>query len=306
MKLSHQQRIITSIMVAICVVLIVVAIFSGGGPSVLKDLDDTSLFSPRWPDGQTAIIPPAVKSYACPQCSTEIAWGSEACLLCGWCPSRVMHRSALPGTRTGGSRTNTYQTGATVPAASLASPREQNAAGKELIEGHWLGLEVIQLTPELAREYRISKGETGVLVDEITLEAAESGILAGDIIQSIDNRPTPDLRAFFHATQHVQEQTKASIGISRQGNKIAYIIKARNTKELGWSQMEAAQPIQPGAISPHSYRGRPCTDCHIIMQTGGQLATDAGDILRNPPVITRNARAPHSYRGNCSTCHIIK
>jgi hypothetical protein len=217
-----------------------------------------------------------------------------------------MPRAASPGTRTEGIRTDTYQSAAAVPASSLASPREQDAAGKELIEGHWLGLEVIPLTPELAKEYRISKGETGVLVDEITLEAAESGILAGDVVQSIDNRPTPDLRAFFHATQHVQEQTKASIGISRQGNKIAYIIKARNTKELGWSQMEAAQPIQPGAISPHSNRGRPCTDCHIIMQAGGQLAIDAGDILRNPPAITRNAKAPHGYRGNCSACHIIK
>ncbi len=305
MKQPRQQRIITFIMIIVCVVLVVVAVFSGDVPSELTGLDDMSLLSPGWPDGQTAGIPTAVKSYACPQCGTKVAWGSEACALCGWCPSRVVRRATSPS-GTGGTRMNTYQTDGTVLAASLASPREQNAAGKELIEGHWLGLEVIQLTPELAKEYRIPKGETGVLVDEITLEAAESGILAGDMIQSIDDRPTSDLRAFFLATQHVQEQSKASIGISRLGSKMTYIIKARNTKELGWSQMEAAQPIQPRAISPHSYRGRACTDCHIIMRTGGQLQTDVGDILPNPPAITRNAKAPHGYRGNCSACHFIK
>ena len=69
----------------------------------------------------------------------------------------------------------------TVPTGTLLpSPLEQNAAGKKFIEGHWLGLEVIPLTAELATEYQVPKGETGVLVDEVTLESAESGILAGD------------------------------------------------------------------------------------------------------------------------------
>jgi hypothetical protein len=187
----------------------------------------------------------------------------------------------------------------------LPSPREQNAAGKEFIEGHWLGLEVITLVPELATEYRLPKGENGVLVDEITLEAAESGILAGDMVQSIEGRPTPDLRAFLVATQHVNEKERAEMGVSRRGSKMTFVVEARNTRTLGFAQMEAAQPIKPGALSPHRSRGRPCTDCHIIMQSGGQLPTDAGDILPSPPPIAADAVALHGDRGKCSSCHVI-
>ena len=191
-----------------------------------------------------------------------------------------------------------------VPAGTLPSPLEQNAAGKTFIEGHWLGLEVIPLTSELATEYQIPKGQTGVLVDEVTLESAESGILAGDMVQSIGRFPTPDLKAFFRATQRVQEKERAQVGISRRGSKMTFVMTARNTTELGFAQMEAAQPIPPGALRPHRYMGT-CTDCHVFMQSGGQLPTDAGDILPNPPPITKNAKAPHRYRGLCVTCHTI-
>jgi S1-C subfamily serine protease len=200
-----------------------------------------------------------------------------------------------------------FGTAPSVPTATLPSPREQNAAGKKFIEGHWLGLEVIPLTAELASEYQIPKGETGVLVDEVTLEAAESGILAGDMVQSIASIPTPDLKAFFLATlrERVQEERQAQVGISRRGRKMTFVMAARNANMLGFAQMEAAQPIQPGALRPHRYMGS-CTNCHIFMQTGGQLATDAGDILPNPPPITKNAKAPHRYRGQCATCHTIR
>ena len=190
--------------------------------------------------------------------------------------------------------------------SSMLSPREQNAAGKEFIEGHWLGLEVIPLTPELAAEYRIPKGENGILVDEITLESAESGILAGDMVQTVDGRPTPDLKAFFVATQRVQEKERADVGVSRRGEKMTFFMEARNTKTLGFAQMEAAQPIKPGALSPHRLRSKACTECHIIMKTGGQLPTDAGDILPNPPAITKAAIAIHGDRGPCAACHVIK
>jgi len=195
---------------------------------------------------------------------------------------------------------------ARVPTGTLPSPLEQNAAGKKFIEGHWLGLEVIPLTAELATEYQVPKGETGVLVDEVTLESAESGILAGDMVQSISAFPTPDLKAFFEATQRerVQEEKQAQVEVSRRGSKMTFIMTARNAEMLGFAQMEAAQPIQPRALRPHRYRG-PCTDCHIFMQTGGQLPTDAGDILPNPPPITANAKAPHRKRGQCANCHAI-
>jgi len=76
-------------------------------------------------------------------------------------------------------------------------------------------------------------------------------------------------------------------------------------RPMGFSQNESAQPIRPGAISPHRSRGKACTECHIIMETGGQLPIDAGDILPSPPPIIKGAVAPHEDRGKCNTCHVI-
>ena len=278
--------------------LVVVAVFTSGG-STPKDRP----LSRTPPETVTPRVPVVPKSYTCPQCGSPIEWGSETCPRCGWRPGRFMFDAALNAKAPAG---QPEASAAQVASTALPSPREQNAAGKEFIEGHWLGLEVITLTPELAKEYRAQKGETGVLVDEITLEAAESGVLAGDLVQSVGGHPTPDLKAFFLATQRVRDQGQTRVGISRRGGKMTFVIEARNAKELGFAQMEAAQPIRPGSISPHRSRGRPCTDCHVIMRTGGQLPTDAGDILPTPPPIATDAKAPHGYRGRCSVCHVVR
>jgi hypothetical protein len=299
---SFWYRILALSLAAACVAVVVVAVFNGNASTwrdaSWTDIDDMSLSSLLWPNAQTGQGTTVVKRYACVQCGSMIDWGSDGCPLCGWRRGGLVTQAALPGVPTGSPVAGAV-------ALSLPSPREQNAAGKEFIEGHWLGLEVITLVPELATEYRLPKGENGVLVDEITLEAAESGILAGDMVQSIEGRPTPDLRAFLVATQHVNEKERAEMGVSRRGSKMTFVVEARNTRTLGFAQMEAAQPIKPGALSPHRSRGRPCTDCHIIMQSGGQLPTDAGDILPSPPPIAADAVALHGDRGKCSSCHVI-
>ncbi len=145
-----------------------------------------------------------------------------------------------------------------------------------------------------------------MLVDEITLESAESGILAGDMVRGIDGSPVASLEDFFVATQKVKRQDEAAVEVSRRGEVLSFVMRARNTDELGFAQMEAAQPIRPGALSPHRLRNKPCTACHIVMRTGGQLPTDAGDILPTPAPIGANAKPPHAYRGPCGTCHLIK
>jgi hypothetical protein len=191
----------------------------------------------------------------------------------------------------------------TVNGERLPTPREQRASKKKLVESHWLGLELISLIPELAKEYNVPFDTKGVLVDEISLEGAESGILAGDMILAIDGISTPDLLTFTEATRRVKNKNRAEVLVSRRGRLLKFTVSTG--RSLGFSQNEAAQPIFPGAISPHRNRNKPCTTCHIIMRTGGQLPTDAGDILPNPPPITKNAAAPHEYRGACRNCHVV-
>ena len=189
---------------------------------------------------------------------------------------------------------------------SLLTPAEQNAADKVFVEGHWLGMELMDLTASLRRIYGLAPDAQGVIVDEITLESAESGILAGDVITSVGGRPTRDLTEFLRASEAVKDFKTVEVVVNRLGAEKRYSLVAKNTKVLGFAQVEGAQPIKPGALSPHRGRRRACTECHVMMATGGQLPVDEGDITPAPPPISPNATAPHQYRGPCNSCHLIQ
>lgn len=269
-------------------------------------------------------------NFVCPGCGWKgrrlgkDAGGNYICPSCGWhafagrqpFPDQInqaslagfQRRYVTPQTQTERNAQRKekalFQSGITLKSGDFPTPLEQNAAGKVLVEGHWLGMELITLMGELAEEYGIPPGTKGLLVDEVSLEAAESGLLAGDVVQSINNYPTPSLTEFTEATRRVAHLKEAQIGVFRRGRYLTLTIRSKRT--LGFSQNESAQPIRPGAISPHRSRGKPCTACHVIMQTGGQLPTDAGDILPDPAPIRRSSKAPHGYRGPCNSCHQVK
>ncbi|MEW6200348.1 MAG: trypsin-like peptidase domain-containing protein [bacterium] len=191
---------------------------------------------------------------------------------------------------------------ATTPPAP-ALPQYQNAAAKQLAEGHWLGMEVIPSSPELTNEMGISPAEKGVLVDDVTLVAADAGIVAGDMVQQIGKSQVNDLKSFYEATKKVARRREVTIRISRKGLPLTIEIEQRDP--VGIAQMEAAPMIPPGSVSPHRYKGD-CTKCHTIGSTG-QLAIDQGDIIsRTAPAITRGAAAPHRNRGECGLCHQIR
>jgi len=190
-------------------------------------------------------------------------------------------------------------------ATGILSPAQQNASSKMFVEGHWLGMETLDLTPSLRQIYRIPSDLQGVIVDEVTLESAESGILAGDVITEIQGQRTGTLAEFLSATMRVCESERAQLVVYRMGQTESITLVAKNTPILGFAAVEAAQPIKPGALSPHKNRNKPCTTCHVIMSTGGQLPVDAGDIVPIPPPIVANAQAPHAYRGVCNSCHQI-
>lgn len=217
---------------------------------------------------------------------------------------------------------------------TLPSPKTQQASKKEFSEAHWHGLELIPLSSELRREYGIQDTIRGLLVDESTLEAAECGFLAGDVILYVGKFKIQTLDDFLDATLYFQNRKSVSItvwrsmktqaltgdvGITDGIKRMATIEKsataaatlqlplvaAARYKNLGYADMSTAPPIQPGSLSPHKNQGKPCASCHIFMNTGGQLAVDAGDILPDPPTITQNSTAPHAYRGKCNFCHTV-
>ncbi|MBF0457193.1 MAG: PDZ domain-containing protein [Nitrospirae bacterium] len=175
-----------------------------------------------------------------------------------------------------------------------------------LQEGHWIGLETIPLTPAIAAANGIPASVKGVLVDEVTLVAANSGILAGDVIQAVNDAPVTDLATFRAATKPVANAQQAAVTVYRTGAVKNITVTAADV--LGIAQMEAAPMILPTATSPHGYYG-PCNKCHSISKTAvntGQLAKDAGDVLTvTPPPIKWGVTPPHRDRGQCTNCHKI-
>lgn len=190
---------------------------------------------------------------------------------------------------------------APVPANNVVSPLEM-----VLQEGHWIGLETIPLTPAIAAANGIPGTVKGVLVDEVTLVAANSGVLAGDVITAINEFEVNDLHTFRAATRPVANVKQAAVTVFRQGTLKKITVEALD--ELGIAQMEAAPMILPTDTAPHGYYG-PCTKCHAISKTvknTGQLAKDAGDVLTVvPPPIKWGAKPLHRDRGSCINCHKI-
>lgn len=197
--------------------------------------------------------------------------------------------------------------GAETPAGvSPKTPAASTVTEKILQEGHWIGLEAGPLTPALATANGIPANIRGVLVDEVTLLSAGSGLLAGDVITAINNIETPDLYAFKAATRQVAMLKQATVTVYRAGayKKIA----VAGVEELGLAQMEAAPMINATDPSPHPYYG-PCDKCHAISKTvknTGQLAKDGGDtLITQAPAIKWGAKATHRDRGKCTNCHRI-
>ncbi len=185
-------------------------------------------------------------------------------------------------------------------------PAKTAPTTKILQEGHWIGLEVIPLNSTIAMANNIPNNISGVLVDEVTLVSAESGILAGDVITAIGTQEIGDLLSFKKATKGVAESRQATVTVYRNGGLKEILVKAG--EPLGFAQMEAAPMILATDRSPHGYYG-PCDRCHTISKTAkntGQLARDAGDVLAvAPPPIKWGVNAPHRDRGVCTNCHSV-
>ena len=190
--------------------------------------------------------------------------------------------------------------GPNVPRQPIAVP------DMTLQEGHWIGLEVIPLTASIASANKIPPDVSGVLIDEVTLLAAETGFLAGDVITAINGRKISDLKSFWLATKEVAQSNRATVAVYSGGQYKDLGILC--TEFLGVAQMEAAPMILSTAKSPHGYYG-PCDRCHAIAKTPlnlGQLAKDQGDsLIKIAPNIRRGTPPPHRNRGNCTNCHVV-
>ena len=171
----------------------------------------------------------------------------------------------------------------------------------KLAEGHWQGMEAMELTSELKMKLQLPASLNGLMVDEVTLNAAASGLLGGDILVEVDGRRVSSLKELLKESRRVRNRNRVPLTVVRNGRPLTVKLKAR--EELGFAQVETAPMIIPGLMMPHPYRGA-CTECHPI-GTGGHVAPDPDGITLPPPPIQAGMKRPHQDRGPCIACHVI-
>jgi hypothetical protein len=185
-------------------------------------------------------------------------------------------------------------------------PVAGGAMGKTWIEAHWIGLEAGPLVPAVAKANNIPANVSGVFVDEVTLVAADAGLLAGDVITAVNGIQVTDLKSFKNATKQVALANHAQVTVFRRGGTRNIAVTAPD--ELGFAQIEGAPMILATDRAPHGNYG-PCDSCHTIAPGGinlNQMAKDLGDILTTTaPNIKKGTPAPHGNRGACSKCHVL-
>ncbi len=186
----------------------------------------------------------------------------------------------------------------------------------QLFEAHWQGMDARLLDSELRRKLKYPRGLLGILIDEVTLNAARAGFLAGDVIVQVVNRRVTTLEEFQQSSRAVRGLRQASITVLRKGDwkedgRFAMrriTLALRGDPDLGFAQVEAAPMILPGDGRPHPYRGA-CTSCHTV-GIGFELTPDPDLITLPPPPISHaivvKEVSPHRNRGPCEACHVIR
>lgn len=185
-------------------------------------------------------------------------------------------------------------------AASSVAAKAYIAPNIKLAEGHWQGMEAMELTSELKMKLQLPASLNGLLVDEVTLNAAASGLQGGDILVEVGGRRVSSIEELVKESKRIKNRNRVPLTVVRNGRPITVKLKAK--EELGFAQVESAPMILPGAMLPHPYRGA-CTRCHPI-GTGNHVAPDPDGIVLSPPPISAGAQRPHQDRGPCVSCHV--
>ena len=170
-----------------------------------------------------------------------------------------------------------------------------------LAEGHWQGIEAMELTAELKAKLQLPAGLNGLMIDEVTVNGAASGLMGGDILVEVNGHRVNSIKELVKESRRVRNRHRVPLTVVRNGRPI--IVTLRANEELGFAQVETAPMILPGAMLPHPYRGA-CTLCHPI-GTGAHVAPDPDGIILPAPVIRAGAQMPHQDRGACVACHVI-
>jgi serine protease Do len=110
--------------------------------------------------------------------------------------------------------------------AQAESPGDSNEEARS--SGAFAGLDVRELTPELARRFNLSRdGQGGVVVARVAdgSPAGEAGVQVGDVITEVNRKPIVTLRDFQNATDKLLPKDPALVLVHRNGRNLYLTIK---------------------------------------------------------------------------------
>jgi len=111
---------------------------------------------------------------------------------------------------------------------TMATPESpEDEGGEARSAGAFAGMDVRELTPELARRFNLSREGKGVVVTRIAdgSPAGEAGLQAGDLITEINRKPIANLRDFQNVTGSLASKEPALVLVVRNGRNFYLTIK---------------------------------------------------------------------------------
>jgi serine protease Do len=106
--------------------------------------------------------------------------------------------------------------------------KEEAEAAPAVETGPYLGMEVQEITPEMAKNYGLSR-TSGVIIVEVESGslAAEAGLLPGDIIVEVDGKPVSNLEVLNRLLAEFKEEDTILFLIDRGGTTIFVTMKVK-------------------------------------------------------------------------------
>jgi len=91
-----------------------------------------------------------------------------------------------------------------------------------------LGMVVLQITPELAGQYRLPR-DSGVVISRIDPDglAAEGGLRTGDIILQVDNYDINTVKDFHRALKKAEKKRLIRFLIQRRNSRIFVVMRMK-------------------------------------------------------------------------------
>ncbi len=113
----------------------------------------------------------------------------------------------------------------------------------------FLGIKMGELTPDLAKEFKVPEN-SGVLVDDVIEKsaAADAGIKPGDIIVSVEGKPVKERRELKLMMGEMSPGSKVAVKVLRDGKEKNFTVNLKEMPETMLAGTEPGGPAESDAL----------------------------------------------------------